>query len=455
MSDAVWEEARETPVAADCDVCVIGGSCTGVFAAVAAARLGAKVAIIERNGFFGGAATAGLVNHWHSLYDLAGERQIIAGLTQEVVDRLLRRGAVVVNQAAKPAPGGYLVLNTEQLKLELDALVREAEVQPFLYALCVAALKDGDGVRAAVIEDKTGRRAIKARCFIDASGDGDLIARARLPFRTPDDPQPPTMCAWFVGLDALDLANPDFRLETDLFDLLTAEELPRGFLWHSQVPGIPGLRMLAGTRVSGADCADADQLTRAEMEGRRQLGAIGDLLKRLPGGGETALVRLADQLGVRETRHVECGHQLTGEELLGGQRFPDAIANGTYCVDIHHSNRPGTTFRFLDGRERYVVPGEPAVESRWRPETGPLPALWQIPYRSLVVRNAGNVLVAGRLVDADRTAYGAIRVMVSCNQTGQAAAIAAFLALKAGTSVADVDPASLRDELRRQGAIVI
>jgi flavin-dependent dehydrogenase len=197
MSDAVWEEARETPVAADCDVCVIGGSCTGVFAAVAAARLGAKVAIVERNGFFGGAATAGLVNHWHSLYDVSGERQIIAGLTEEVVERLRRRRGVSVNEAAKPAPGGYLVLNTEQLKLELDSLVLEAKVRPFLRALCVAALEEEGGIGAAVIEDKTGRRAIRARCFIDASGDGDLIARAALPFRTRDDLQPPTMCAWF------------------------------------------------------------------------------------------------------------------------------------------------------------------------------------------------------------------------------------------------------------------
>jgi hypothetical protein len=413
------------------------------------------VAIVERNGFFGGTATAGLVNHWHSLYDVSGERRVIAGLTQEVVDRLLPTGGVLVNADDKQAPGGYLVLNTEQLKLELDRLVREARVRPFLHALCVGAVKGGNEVRAAIIEDKTGRSAIKARCFIDASGDGDLIARAGMPFRTLDRPQPPTMCAWFWGLGALSVANPDFRLETDLFNQPGAQALPRGFVWDSQVPGIPAVRMVAGTRVMGANCADADQLTEAEMEGRRQLGVIQDTFKRMPGGNDTILVRMADQLGVRETRHAECAHQLTGDELLSGQRFEDAIANGTYCVDIHHSERPGTTFRFLDGRERYVVPGEPVVESRWRDEGTDTPAFWQIPYRSLVPREGGNVLVAGRLVDADRTAYGAIRVMVSCNQTGQAAGVAAFLALNTGGKVGDVCPDLLRRELGRQGAIVI
>ena len=162
----IREPARDVPVALDCDVCVVGGSCTGVFAAVAAARLGAKVALIELNGFFGGVATAGLVNIWHSLEDKSKKQQIIAGLTSEVIERLRSRNAVTENR-------GHFVLNTEVLKLELDKMVVEAKIRPFLHTAFVAPAVEDGRMRAAIIEDKTGRRAIRAKQFIDASGDAD------------------------------------------------------------------------------------------------------------------------------------------------------------------------------------------------------------------------------------------------------------------------------------------
>ena len=121
--DTIREAPRETPVAADVDVCVVGGSCTGVFAAVAAARLGAKVALVELNGFFGGVATASMVNVWHSLHDTTGQRQIIGGLTAEVIERLDRRDAVLHHDPRNRSKG--VELNSEVLKLELDVLVTE------------------------------------------------------------------------------------------------------------------------------------------------------------------------------------------------------------------------------------------------------------------------------------------------------------------------------------------
>jgi len=158
---------------------------------------------------------------------------------------------------------------------------------------------------------------------------------------------------------------------------------------------------------------------------------------------------------VRETRHARCLHTITEAELLGGARFPDAIANGTYRVDIHHSDRPGLTFRYLDGRETYHVPGQPAVEGRWREPSGEDPTFYQVPYRCLVPQGAPNVLAAGRLVDADRGAYGALRVMVNCNQFGEAAGTAAALAVQADADVASVDVGRLRQALSDGGAIVI
>jgi hypothetical protein len=173
------------------------------------------------------------------------------------------------------------------------------------------------------------------------------------------------------------------------------------------------------------------------------------------GGRSIGLSTLPARIGIRESRHAQCLHTLTEEEVLSGKRFPDAIANGTYRVDIHHNDKPGVTFRYLDGREEYVVPNAPTKVGRWRPVTAESPTFYQIPYRSLVPRGSQNVLVAGRLLDADRGAFGAVRVMVNCNQTGQAAGTAAYLALRDRKGVADVPPEKLRGLLAEQGAIVL
>ncbi len=435
----IREPARDVPVAYDCDVCVVGGSCTGVFAAVAAARLGAKVALIELNGFFGGVATAGLVNIWHSLEDKARKQQIIAGLTSEVIERLRGRNAVT-------EPRGHFVLNTEVLKLELDKMVVEASIRPFLHTAFVAPVVEDGRMTAAIIEDKTGRRAIRAKQFIDASGDADAVARMGLDVYRRKHVQPPTMCCILRGLKAIQKANPGFSINKVIFDKKYKQALRKGFAWSSRVPsdcgcpdqaGIPGAddhTMLAGTRVFDVDCSDADQLTQAELEGRRQVNAICELLQEnfLHGRG-VPLVTLPARIGVRETRHVRSLHQLTVDELIAGKRFPDAIANGTYRIDVHSASGAGVKFRELNKGAMF----------------------YQIPYASLVPRGAKNVLIAGRSVDADEQSFGAIRVMVNCNQMGQAAGVAAWLAVDSGADVAAIDTSKLRATLKKQGAAVI
>ena len=427
--DVIREEPRQTPVAAECDVCVVGGSCTGVFAAVAAARLGAKVAIIEANGFFGGVATASLVNVWHSTHDTTGKTPIIAGLTTEVAERLDKRDALIHRGTASK----HWVLNTEELKIELDQLVVEAGIRPFLHALFVApVVKDGRMV-AAVIEDKSGRRAIRAACFVDATGDADVVTRMGLPVYTRKNVQPPTMCAILRGLGAIRKRHRGFSINRAVFDKQYPQALRKGFSWSAVVPGGGDETMLAGTRVFGADCSDADQLTQAELEGRRQVRAVCDMLREhFLGGKGVPLQTLPARIGIRESRHARCLHTLTVKELLSGKRFPDAIANGSYRVDIHSARGAGVTFRNLKDTTFY-----------------------QVPYASLVPKGSRNVLVAGRCLDADAGAFGAVRVMVNCNQMGQAAGVAAHLALDAGKPVAEIDAARLRAALKRQGALVI
>jgi len=452
--DTLREEARSVPVAADADLCVVGGSCTGVFAAVRAARLGLKVALIENNGFFGGVATAGLVCIWHTTLDTVFARQIVAGMTTETIERLRTRGAV--RELQPPNAHVHYYLNTEELKIELDELVREAGVRPFLHARFSAAQAEGGRVTAAIFEDKTGRRAIRAKFFIDASGDGDLLARTGLPCRKPARLQPSTACAVLHGLDRVAARNPDFRLGRVVFDPQYPEALPKGFLWTARQVAGEDLTMVAGTRAFGLDCSDGDQLTQAEMECRRQIRRMCDLLRRRIAGGENvSLVDLASCIGIRQTRQADALHRLTEQEVLDGVRFEDAIANGSYRVDVHHADRPGITFRYLDGTEEVVAENGQVTKGRWRPARAEDPTFYQIPYRSLVPRGAENVLVAGRLMDADENAYGAVRVMVNCNQTGEAAGVAAHVALDAGRLASEIDTATLRRRLAQGGSAIV
>ena len=349
----ITEPARQVPVVADCDVCVVGGSATGVFAAVAAARLGAKVAIIESNGFFGGVATASLVNLWHSTEDMQNQQQIIAGLTTEVFERLDRRGGLTVVKGKRT----HYALNTEELKIELDVLITEAEVRPFLHTMFVAPVVEDGRMVAAIIEDKTGRRAIRAKQFIDATGDADVVARMGLPVYQREQVQPPTMCVILRGLDAIRKKHPGFNVHRVIFDTQYPQALKPGFAWGQSVPGGNDEYMLAGTRVFNANCSDADELTAATIEGRRQVRAICDILREnFMDGQGTPLVTLPAKIGIRESRHARCLHTLTQDELLSGHRFPDAIGNGTYPVDIHNARGGGITFRHLEKAPFYQIP---------------------------------------------------------------------------------------------------
>ena len=445
--NVIHEPARETQVWHDVDLCVIGGSCTGVFAAVRAARLGASVVLIEKAGAFGGVATISMVNVWHSPKDEVFKRNIIGGLTIQLMDRMRRRGAVIDNP---DNPHWVWAFNPFEMMIELDRLVLEHSIMPMLHTSFVAPVLDGDRIDAVIIENKSGRGAIRAKNFIDASGDGDLAHRAGLPTYKAAHHQPSTTCAIIENYDTL---KPNEI--GDLARRFGAEfELPHGFIWGAPLPG-SSLRMLAGTRVRGLDPSVGDELTRSEIEGRRQVDAFFQLVRKHAPQAKWRLASLPARIGLRESRHVRCHHQLTGDEVLAGHRFEDAIANGSYRVDIHFQDKPGILFRYLNGVENYCVPGEPAVTSRWRPETAENPTFYQIPYRSMLPRELRNLLIAGRMIDADTVAHAAIRVMVNMNQTGETAGVASVLAMRSGGDVRRVDIIKLRSLLSEGGSIMI
>jgi FAD-dependent oxidoreductase family protein len=419
-SKLIEEEPRSTPVVQDCDVCVLGGSCTGVFAAVRAAQMGARVALIEKQNAFGGVATSGLVNIWHKLYNRARKEQIIGGLTYQVIKRLEKIGAVTSRGSGK----GDFVLNTEELKIELDRLVVENEITPYLHTFYAAPQMEGDRVTAVFVENKNGRQAIRARVFVDATGDGDLAKGAGLPFEIRSGLQPPTTCAEISGLpkSIVSLIN-EHREEFGL-------ALDHG--WGSSVPGSHGVNMCAYTHVFNTDASDACQLTAAEIEGRRQIRAYMDIARKYGGSdNKPCLLDLPSSIGVRETRSFTANYKLTEEDVLSCKRFPDAIANGTYHIDVHD---PETgKFKFKEPRGDF----------------------YQIPLSTMVSDKAPNVVLAGRMISTDRSAFGGIRVMVNLNQTGEAAGVTASLAASGATSVSQVDAESVRMNLSDLGAVIV
>lgn len=445
MRRHVREAARDVPVVHEADVCVVGGSCTGVFAAVRAARLGMRVVLVEKQNSFGGVATQGIVNHWHSLLDTEFRREIIAGLTREVVERLRKREAV--KEVPKNRAVGF-ILNTEELKIELDQLVRENGVKPYLHTFFAAPLVNDGRLEGVFVENKSGRGAILARMFVDATGDGDLGYRLGLPFTLRKHPQPPTMCARILGSQGLHIGKLIHEHGPEY-------DLPADWGWSTEVAGVPGVRFHAETHVFDVDCTDADDLTKAEMEGRRSVRAYMDIIRKYT-DRKPVLVDLASHLGIRETRHVHGDYRLAEQDVLNGVSFDDAIGYGSYCVDIHHEDRAGITFRYLDGTETVFERGgaEPR-RGRWRPEMPQNPTFYQIPYRTMVQGKHDNLVVCGRAIDTDAGAFGAIRVMVNTNQTGEAAGVACALALESGCTAAAVDPQLLRRALADGGSIIL
>jgi hypothetical protein len=213
--------------------------------------------------------------------------------------------------------------------------------------------------------------------------------------------------------------------------------------------------MFAQTHVFGADCSDATQLTQAEMEGRRQVRAIMDMTRKYgPQKNDIGLAALASYIGIRETRRFEAEYRLTEDDVLSGRSFDDSIAQGTYRVDVHYPDGGGFMFKYLDGTTMDCRAGT-QTRGRWRDPIDKDPTYYQIPYRALVHRNLHNAIMAGRMISADKGAFGAIRVMVNLNQTGEAAGTAAHLALKHGCPVCDVKAPELRSVLNAEGSCLL
>ena len=418
------------------DLVVVGGGCTGVCAAVRAAGLGLKVAIVEKSGCFGGVATGGLVNIWHSLHDVDKKEQIIGGLTHEILEILSRDGYAVAGRGAADA----FHFDPNAMKWVLDKLVTDQGIVPFFHTVYGTLLQEGSRITGIVVTNKDGIGVIRGSFFIDATGDGDLCRDAGIPSYRRERLQPPTPCCFLQG-----------SIQNELGDLIRAHGaefgLPDDWGWDDFLPGIRDVRLRADFHIFGRDCSKAADLTAAEMEGRERLYALQALLRKYD-DPTLSIVALSNQVGIRETVHYKTRFEATEQALLLGNSYEDTVMRGTYRVDIHHHESGGITFKSLNGvTVTYYGKGNPPIRGNWREEaglTGPYAPYYQIPFRILVQETVPNLIPVGRMVHADEGAFGAIRVMVNLNQLGEAAGVAAFLALQGGIPVQKLSGVDVR-----------
>ncbi|MFB3883276.1 MAG: FAD-dependent oxidoreductase [Armatimonadota bacterium] len=402
---------------------VAGGGPAGLAAAVAAARRGVATILVERYGFLGGMATAALVNPF-MMWE-PGQQPLVRGIFQEVLERLSAKGGF-------SSPRQPSAFDPEALKIAADEICAEAGVEVKLHTFLTAAATKGGRITSIATESKSGRRSLRARLFIDCTGDADLAHRAGVACeigRAEDGlTQPMTLNFRMAGVE-IERMPPGAEINRR-YDAAKAEgrvRCPREnvlFFYAIQ----PDVVHFNTTRVVGKSGVEAGDLTSAEIEARRQTqDLVRFLVSDIPGFEHAYLQRMATQIGVRETRRIRGEYTLTADDVLAGRKFPDGIARSAYPIDIHSPTGAGT-----------VIRGVPAGD------------YYEIPYRCLVPVGVDNLLVAGRSVSATHEAQASLRVMPQCFAMGEAAGVAASLAIERSISPREVDGAELRAIIERQ-----
>lgn len=450
---------KELTVRYHTDVLVIGGGPAGLCAAIASARTGAKTLLIEKNGFCGGMATAGLVAPFMTCYDSGGNTMLIRGLFEEIVDRLCAVGGAIHPSKidAGTAYTSYIVkghihvtpFKAEALKLLADQMLREAGVTVLYHADFVDAVCESGKIEEVIVHLKSGLCAIAAKMVIDCTGDADVAASAGVPYALGNAEngkiQPATM---FFTVGNVDRRKVDLDIEANRDNFYRKDGVNyRSMHWWVSRARKAGdwtldrvsIGLFKGveddewsintSRVMGIDGTDSESLTRGEIEGRAQADEIFRFLKKyVPGFENAKLLATGNTLGVRETRHIEGVKKLTVDAILGCEVPDDSILVAANSVDIHGKFGPRSN-------EYITIP-----EGKY----------YGISYGCLVPVGMKNLLVAGRSISATSDAAGAIRVMPPCMALGQAAGTAAAIALRDGTDVCDCDVNALRNALREQ-----
>ena len=437
----VDEPARHTELYGEYDVAVIGGGPAGIAAAVGAARHGARTILVERYGFLGGMGTAGGVTNFAGLYGRRDGQmqQLVRGVVDELLERIKQRGGL--NQPQDGLQGRIRVRSYDipAYKCAADQMLLSSGVELLFHAWAAAVVKaGGQTLDAVIVETKSGRRAVRALEFIDASGDADVAAFAGVPFELGDGAgsalYPSTMfrignvdaeraeaaVGEFKAIDALMSAAADRYDFPRQGAILRPQRNPRE--WRANVTQLRNAQGLA------VDATDARQLSAAEVEGRRQIIEYMRFLRaEVPGFEAAELLDIGTQVGIRESRRVRGAYALSGDDVLGSARFDDAIGLNAWPLEVHAAGR--------------IEWGFPRDADR---------AYNQLPYRMLLPQGVANLHVVGRCASMEHLGQSAARASGGCFVMGQAAGTAAALRLR-GHLRGDVPISLLQSTLKRDG----
>lgn len=425
---------RDCPLLWSVDVLVIGGGSAGSAAAVAAARDGARVALVERMGFLGGTGAA-VLDTFYGFYTPGTEsRKVVGGIPDEVVERLTRRGAAIQRPNTYGAGTG-ITYDPELLKVTWEELTTEAGVALLLHTFFLDAVVDDGVVTGAIVANKAGLWQIRARTVIDASGDADVAYAAGAPFDQGTSGRTQSLTTTFRLANVDIQAAKAVRKEQLWLAMREANasghfDLPReeGSVHITPYAGLMTTNMV---RISLEDPTDPVLLSGAEVEGRRQaLEYFRFLKERIAGYEDAVLISFSTYIGVRESRRILGQYWLTRDDVLSKQRFDDAVAMCGAPIEDHHAGS--------DTRWEYIPDG----------------GTYDIPYRCLLPKKVQGLLVAGRCLSASHDAHASVRSMAQCMALGQAAGLAASLAAAASRSPEDIDRPELRNRLLAVGAVL-
>jgi hypothetical protein len=440
---SIEEPARQVKLYGEYEVVVLGGGPAGIAAAVAAARAGRRTLLVERYGFLGGMGTAAGVTNFCGLHaNVHGQmHRVVQGIASDLLARIDRLGGL---NAPHLILGKILAqaYDTAAYKIAADDLLTGHQVELLFHALGAGAvMHDARRINALMVETKAGRQAVVADIFIDCSGDGDLAAWAGARYEVGDGHGSMLYPSMMFRLNGIDPEKAGDAWQTIPARMQAAEaagthHFPRKAAivrpQRSQIEWRVNFTQLAredGTAINGLA---PDDLTRGEIEGRRQALNAFNFLRTVPGFENSYIVDLPPQLGIRETRRVVGGYMLDGDDVLGCASFEDSIGVNGWPMEQHVAG--DVIFKF-----------PPIPQSR---------GFNELPYRMLVPAAIDNLLVAGRCASMTHDGQSAARVSGACFAMGEAAGTAAALALDGNAMPREIAVDKLQTRLRQQGAFI-
>jgi len=440
--DARYPVDIDLPVLAEVDVLVVGAGAAGVAAAVTAAEAGKSVLLVEKYGFAGGAAVAGMSATICGLY-LASEsgsaEQIVFGFAERFRAGLAKRGGVTEPQRYGKT---WTVAHDPLMWRETaDDLLTTAGVRVLYHTAVTGVLMDSQTYRGAILESNAGRTVVKAERLIDASGDAALVARAGHAYYFGDNGriQNPTMFFRLGGVNVdrflaeygTDTICPPELTQKIVVARAAGRDLPRDHIWIFTSPR-PNELLVNATRLSGQDgrmlnVIDPEDFTEAEILGRRQVREYAAFLASNVAGCEASFVNdTGVEVGIRQTRSIVGAEQLTDQDVASARKRDDGICRSPWPIELHEGGRPKLHWLLDD--------------------------YYDVPYLSLVPQVGEHIIVAGRCFSAQHRALASARVTAQCFEYGHAAGVATVLSLDSGTAYRDLDPALIRERMIAQGS---